>query len=85
MKIIIVHIGTNSIQHATAKKVAEGIAHICQKLHERSRYSTIILTGILPGEGKPLCKVVSVNIFLNVMHHSIVLTSVGTCKLCGDV
>lgn len=39
--------------------------NICLKLHERKRHASIILTGILPGEGRPLHKVVSVNNHLN--------------------
>ena len=60
VNMIIVHIGTNSIQHASAYDVAEGMVNICQKLHERKRCADIILTGILPGKDRPLWKVVSV-------------------------
>ena len=67
MKIIFLNIGTNDISYKdrNAKDVAEEIVYVCQRLYERKRSASILLTGILPGKGRPLWKVVSVNNCLN--------------------
>ena len=67
VKIIILNIGTNDISYKdrNAKDVAEEIVYVCQRLYERKRSASILLTGILPGKGRPLWKVVSVNNCLN--------------------
>ena len=41
--------------------IAKGIVNICQKLYERKRSASIILTGVLPGRERPLWKVKAVN------------------------
>ena len=63
VKIIILNIGTNDVSYKdrSAKDIAEEIVYVCQRLYERKRSASILLTGILPGKGRPLWKVVSVN------------------------
>ena len=50
---IILHVGTNDIEHDTAKRVAEGVLNLAIQVTENSPSTEIVISAILPRTDKP--------------------------------
>ena len=50
---IILHVGTNDIEHDAAKRVAEGVLNLAIQVTENSPSTEIVISAILPRTDKP--------------------------------
>lgn len=52
-KVVVVLIGTNNVSLNTPDEIAQGVAAICDEIHERSPRTRILLLGIFPRGKQP--------------------------------
>ena len=55
-RLVIVYIGTNNVQSDTAEEIAHGIYQVCTVINDYRGDVDILVTGILPGIGRPVKK-----------------------------
>ena len=50
---IILHVGTNDVEHHTAKRVAEGVLNLATQVTQDSPSTEVVISAILPRTDKP--------------------------------
>ena len=56
-QLVIVHIGTSNVESHSVEKITQGIYPVCTVINAYRGDVDILVTGILPGKGRPVKKV----------------------------